>query len=139
VSIIRVRYTAEDGTQAWLDDDLRHYDMPIDLEPPSVAGNRAVDASVVRHSGDRLATSYGITATGTLVAKSPDELMLLYWRVKKCLRTANQVWRGNYYLNVTYGLLGAGKPDRGQTAIDTPIPFAVSDLRWRNQRDEVVS
>lgn len=139
MNLVRVRYLAEDGTQAWLDDELRHYDMPVDLEPPGIAGNRAVDASLIWHSGDRLATSYGITATGTLMAKSPDELMALYWRVKKSLRSANRVYRGAFYLNVAYGLLGASKPDRGQTAIETPTVFAVSDMRWRNERDEVVS
>ncbi|AZI45345.1 hypothetical protein EHF33_20765 (plasmid) [Deinococcus psychrotolerans] len=137
--IIRVRYTAEDGTQAWLEEELRHYSGPIDLEPPSIAGNRAVDGLLIRHSGDRLPTSYGYTITGSQSGQSPEKLTASYFKLKRALKTANQVWRYELYLNCAYGLLGAGTPERGQTVLDSPIAFAVSDLRWRNNRDEVVS
>ncbi|MDL2342555.1 hypothetical protein QOL99_00130 [Deinococcus sp. MIMF12] len=118
------------GESEWLDAELLDYDAPFDLQAAPVEGGRAVDSVVVRHTGDRLPTSYAYTATGYLYGRSDTELDALYWRVKRQLAHADQIWRGERYLKVGGATLAGGEPLRGQTVVPAPIVCQVTELRW---------
>ncbi|MBB5234482.1 hypothetical protein [Deinococcus budaensis] len=117
-------------TKPWLGDDLRDYDAPFDLESPPVGGARAADSRIVAHTGDNLPTVYAYTATGHLHATSPEALQTLYFKVKRQLRHADEIWRGDRYLKIAGATLGGREPLRGQCVVPAPIVCRVVDLRW---------
>lgn len=129
-SLVRVRCTLPDGKVEWIDQDLLDYDAPFDLPPQEVSGSRAVDSPLVAHTGDRLPTSYVYTLTGNLHATSPQKLELRYFQIKSLLRYADQVWRGERFLNLSFAVIGGTEPLRGQCVVPAAIACAVSELRW---------
>ncbi len=114
----------------WLTDELTRYSAPYDLLPPSVTGSRAVDSSSVAHTGDGRTTTYAYTATGDLSATTPERLDVKYFRTKRLLRYADQVWRADRFLKLAGATIGGADPLRGQVVVPAPIVCAVSDLRW---------
>lgn len=133
MSLIRAhiaRAGVRTGESDWIVGDLLDYDAPFDLTPAGVGGARAADSPVVAHTGDRLPTTYAYTATGNLHARTPEELQTLYFRLKRQLRHADQIWRGDRFLKIAYALIGGTEPLRGQCVVPAPIVCAVRDLRW---------
>lgn len=133
MSLVRIHISAEGlrtGELEWLERELLDYDAPFDLQAPPVGGSRAVDSVLVAHTGDRITTGYAYTATGRLHAKTPQELEVLYWRVKRQLKYADQIWRGDRYLKIAGAVIAGETPGRGQTFVPAPIVARVKELRW---------
>lgn len=129
-SLVKIRCTLPGGEVQWIEKELLDYDAPFDLTPQEVVGSRAVDSPLVIHTGDRLPTAYAYTLSGSLYATSPEALETQYFRLKRWLRVADQVWRGGRYLKLSFAAIGGTEPLRGQCVIPAGIVCAVSELRW---------
>ncbi|CAM3265692.1 hypothetical protein DESA109040_05860 [Deinococcus saxicola] len=132
--LIRIRCTLPGAGVVWLVDDLTRYSAPFDLTPPTTTGSRAVDSAVVAHTGDGRTTVYAYTATGDLAATTPQGLDTKYFKTKRLLRYADQVWCADRYLNIAGATLGGLDPLRGQTVVPAPIVCAVTDVRWHDAK-----
>ena len=122
-----------DDPVVWLDTDLLDFDAPFDLTPQAPSGARAVDSHLVVHTDDGRPTEFGYTANGHLYARSPEELDTKYFRIKRLLKYADQVWRGDRYLKVKGALIGGTEPLRGQCVVPAAIACRVTDLRWYDE------
>lgn len=129
-SLVRVRCTLPEGKVQWIEKELLDYDAPFDLAPQEPSGSRAVDSPFVAHTGDGIPTSYVYTLTGHLHATSPEALDAQYFRLKRWLRVADQVWRGDRFLRVSFAVIGGTEPLRGQCVVPAAIACAVKELRW---------
>lgn len=146
-SLVRVRCTLPGGSPlrdnpddpvVWLDTDLLDFDAPFDLTPQAPSGARAVDSYLVVHTDDGRPTDFGYTASGNLYATTPRELDTKYFRIKRLLKYADQVWRGDRYLNVKGALIGGTEPLRGQCVVPAAIACRVTDLHWYDEEGVIL-